>query len=114
MAKKKGMDALIGNIMGIQSNMPQGVKDDPSPNFPEGQEPEIKDGSEENRPSVERGTKPGETRATFIVRKEIVKKLQYMKLVSGVAVKDIVNEALEAQISKWENINGPITIPGAK
>lgn len=56
----------------------------------------------------EEGTKPGETRATFIVSKEILDKLKAMAYWDRMMIKDVVNNALEGAIANYEKKNGVI------
>ena len=76
-------------------------------------QPNIKgNGSEETtpitRPSVEIGTKEGDTRATFIVSKDQVKKMKYIAMMSDRKIKDELAIALEDHIAKWEKVHGEI------
>lgn len=60
------------------------------------------------RSSVEDLCKIGETRATFIVRKETLKKVKYVSLMDTKKIKDVIEEALTDYLSKWEAENGTI------
>ena len=62
------------------------------------------------RPTQETGTKEGETRATFIVDKALLKKIKYISVMETKLHKDIVNEALSKYIAEWEAENGKIKI----
>lgn len=52
-----------------------------------------------------------ETRATFVVNPEQVRKLKYISLAEGRLHKDVISEALSDYISKWESKNGIINLP---
>jgi hypothetical protein len=59
-------------------------------------------------PSVERGTKPGEQRKTYIVNIELANKIDAVAHWEYLSVKDVVNEALVARLAKYEKKNGPV------
>lgn len=52
-----------------------------------------------------------ENRATFIVDKEVTRKLKYIALMETRTYKDIVGEALQEYIDRWEKKNGTINLP---
>ena len=54
------------------------------------------------------GTKVNETRATFIVNEDLLEKLKALAYWDRVAIKDIVNQALEDHIARHEKKNGEI------
>ena len=68
----------------------------------------------------EDGTKEGERRATYIVKKEAIEKIEAIaywesynqtiknKQPTTVMIKDVVGEALQEYILKWEKKNGPV------
>jgi len=56
--------------------------------------------------SSEDGTKEGETRATFIVKKRALDKLKKIAYYDRSMIKDIVNKALELFISEYEKEMG--------
>ncbi len=58
--------------------------------------------------SSQEGTKIDETRATFIVNKELPEKLKAIAYWDRVLIKDIVNTALQEAIAKYEKKNGEI------
>jgi hypothetical protein len=49
----------------------------------------------------ERGTKPGETRATFIVNEELLTEVKFIAHWDRISIKDFVNEALEKAAGMW-------------
>lgn len=106
MATKNKANSLVGNIIGGNTELKK--VEEKAPVAAPVQE------AEDKRPSTEKGTKEGETRATFIVNKELVRKVKYISLVGGSQIKDEINAAIEAHIRKWEATNGAITLPAAK
>ena len=71
-----------------------------------------------NEPQAQRG--PGrprksdtvdKTRATFILPTDTHKKLRYISLMDGINQQDIVSQALDTYIEKWETENGKIKMP---
>lgn len=58
-------------------------------------------------------TRPPEARATFIIKEETLTKLKAMAYWERVLIKDIINQALETHVKKYEKNNGKIKpIPG--
>lgn len=55
-----------------------------------------------------------ETRATFIVNPELVRKLKYISLAEGRLLKDVVSMAMTEFIDQWEVENGRIKLPKTK
>ncbi len=58
--------------------------------------------------SSQEGTKEKETRATFIVREDLLEKIKRISYWDRVRIKDIVNSALEEAVAKYESNNGEI------
>jgi hypothetical protein len=58
--------------------------------------------------SSEEGTKEDETRATFILNKDLLDKVKALAYWDRVLIKDVVNTALLDAISKHEKKNGDI------
>lgn len=54
------------------------------------------------------GTKQKETRATFIVNEDLLEKMKAVAYWDRVLIKDIVNNAFEEYISRYEKKNGEI------
>jgi hypothetical protein len=62
--------------------------------------------------SVQRGLKPGETRATFIVQETTLDKIKAVAYWDRCNIKEVINIAFEAYIKDYEQKKGPIqTIP---
>lgn len=58
--------------------------------------------------SSQEGTKENETRATFIVREDLLEKLKAIAHWDRVLIKDVVNTALDEAVAKYEKKNGHI------
>ena len=54
------------------------------------------------------GTKENETRATFIVNETILAKVKAMAYWDRVDIKQVVGDALQTALAKYEKSNGPI------
>lgn len=54
------------------------------------------------------GTKEKETRATFIVNEDLLEKMKAVAYWDRVLIKDIINQALEEHIVRYEKKNGEI------
>ena len=63
------------------------------------------------RPSVEEGLSEEETRATFIIKKELLEKIKDIAYWERVKIKDIINLALEEVIAVYEKNNNNKTNP---
>jgi hypothetical protein len=58
------------------------------------------------------GTKENETRATFIVNKELLLKIQSIAYWERIKIKEVLDKALEEAVSKYEKKNGVVkTMP---
>lgn len=60
------------------------------------------------RPKMNNGN--DNTRATFIVSAELLRKIKYISLMDDRMVSDVVGEALSLYVSKWELDNGKIKL----
>lgn len=60
------------------------------------------------------GKKPHEIRATFIVDPDLLQKVKYISLVEGALLKDVISEALNNYVDKWETDNRKICLPKRK
>lgn len=58
--------------------------------------------------------KPREERATFIVDKDLTRKLKYIALMETKLYKNVIAEALSSYIERWEGENGVINLPKKK
>ena len=58
--------------------------------------------------------KAQETRATFIVDPDLLRKVKYISLVEGILLKDVISEALNNYVDAWEEKNKKIRLPKVK
>jgi hypothetical protein len=58
--------------------------------------------------SSQEGTKENETRATFIVKEELLEKLKSVAYWDRKLIKEVVETALEEYLSRYEKKNGEI------
>ena len=58
--------------------------------------------------STQQGTKEGETRATFIIKEELLEGLKAIAYWERVLIKDVLNRALTDAITNYEKKNGAI------
>ncbi len=58
--------------------------------------------------SSQEGTKEKETRATFIVREDLLDKLKAIAYWERTMIKEVVNTALQEAVAKYEKRNGEI------
>ena len=56
----------------------------------------------------ERGTLPGEIRSTYIVRKDQVEKIKRLAYWESVKIKDILIQAIDELINRYESKNGEL------
>ncbi|MBD5583779.1 MAG: hypothetical protein HDQ88_01730 [Clostridia bacterium] len=122
---KKNLASLMNGIMGEPNQ--EVIKSDNQLIEPSA-EPESLEVTEEMKENLEtkryrnvgrpkKGTttsKKEETRATFIVDPELIRKLKYISLVESSLLKDIISEALTGYINEWEEENGKIKLPKKK
>lgn len=64
--------------------------------------------------SAKSAKKPQEIRATFIVDPDLLQKVKYISLVEGILLKDVIFEALNNYVDKWETDNRKIRLPKRK
>lgn len=58
--------------------------------------------------SSQEGTKPNETRATFIVNEETLDKLKGIAYWDRLLIKEVVNQALDRAVKDYEKKNGTV------
>jgi hypothetical protein len=58
--------------------------------------------------SSQEGTKENETRATFIVKEDLLDKLKAMAYWDRVLIKEVINKALQEAVDKHEKKSGEI------
>lgn len=64
--------------------------------------------------SAKSAKKAQEIRATFIVDPDLLQKVKYISLVEGILLKDVISEALNNYVDKWETDNRKIRLPKRK
>lgn len=55
--------------------------------------------------------KSDEVRATFIIDPDTLRKVKYISLIEDCLLKDVIADALNGYIDKWEAANGKIRLP---
>ncbi|MBD5195079.1 MAG: hypothetical protein HDS87_05095 [Bacteroidales bacterium] len=115
---KKNLASLMNGIMGEPN---QEVVKSENQIIEPASEPESSEVTEEMKENLETKRyrnvgrpKKEETRATFIVDPELIRKLKYISLVESNLLKDIISEALTGYINEWEEENGKIKLPKKK
>lgn len=125
MANKKALERLVGGIVGepqpieAKGELPQEVEETLQVSE------ELKEALNKERTkdvgrpkkgvySPERGTKPEETRATFIVNKKNLRKIKFISLLETRQIKDVIGEAIADYIEKYEQENGKINLKNFK
>jgi hypothetical protein len=58
--------------------------------------------------SIKKGLKSDETRATFIVRENLLEKLKAVAYWERLNIKDVINEALDRYVGAYERQNGDL------
>ena len=58
--------------------------------------------------STKKGLKNDETRATFIVREDLLEKLKAVAYLDRLNIKDVINEALDRYVGAYERQNGEL------
>ena len=56
----------------------------------------------------EEGTKENETRATFIVKQELLEKIKTIAYWERIMIKDVINQSLQDAVDKYESEKGEI------
>lgn len=121
MARKKDIASLISGIVG---NEPEPLpREDSQGNIPKETAealhitPELEEKlNKVRRAKVGRPAKTDnkrrqrENRATFVVDRNIIRKLKYISLADSRLLKDIVSAALSEYIAQWETANGVINL----
>lgn len=62
-------------------------------------------------PSGEKGTMPGDKRKTYIVNVELANKIDAIAYWDRTSVKEVVKDAFENKVKKYEQKNGKIKLP---
>lgn len=119
---KKNLASLMNGIMGDSKPAVSETSSEESQNLPVSEvTDEMKESLEAKRRrnvgrprKGESGSKVQETRATFIVDPELIRKIKYISLVENNLLKDVIGEALSSFIESWEEENGKIRLPKKK
>lgn len=125
--RRKDMSSLLGDILNDgkpQIGEPERTEEIPQETIdrlgitPEMEQALVKERSKKGgrprsdfRRSSEYGTGVGETRATFIVKIETLRKIKYIALADTKLLKNIVEECLSKYVQDWESSNGEIQLP---
>lgn len=91
---KKNFSGGLGSLLGDQPEKPKVGR--PRTNLKE-----VTKASEE-------GTRPGETRATFILRQDTLDKLKAIAYWERLLIKDVVTTAIDEAIAKYEKKHGEV------
>lgn len=97
---KKNFSGGLNSLLGGDSPKAETV--------PAAAEPKPKAPKKEITKSSQIGTKEKETRATFIVNEDILEKMKALAYWDRLLIKDIINQAFEEHISRYEKKNGEI------
>lgn len=62
--------------------------------------------------SIEKGTKPGEARKSYILNTELTSKIDAIAFWEGRTIKDVAADALQAYVTAWEKKKGQVQTPG--
>jgi len=111
---KKNFSKGLGSLLGETNNGPieesieqEEVKPKAKVGRPVTQTKEVTKSSQE-------GTKENETRATFIVNEDLLDKLKAIAYWERTLIKEVVNNALQDAVVKYEKKNGAIQLPQKK
>lgn len=111
---KKDISSLVSGIMGEKAHDNKQDKQT-APDITPEMEDNLQSVRKRNvgRPKKETDAsgKPLESRATFIVNPEQIRKIKYISLVNGKLLKDVISDALGDYIARWEDENGSINLP---
>ena len=102
MSEKKVLSGGLNSLLGEEKelkNKPSLLK--PKRGRPKTQTKVITKSSQE-------GTKENETRATFIVKEDLLEKLKAIAYWDRRLIKEVVNQSLEETVKKYERKNGPV------
>lgn len=91
---KKNFTGGLNSLLGDQEDRPKRGR-------PKTQKKEITKSSQE-------GTKPKETRATFIVNEELLEKIKTIAYWDRELIKEVIEEALEDRVKKYVKKNGEL------
>lgn len=120
---KKNLMSLMDGIMGEdrKEETPVGeIRTEPAPepkpaaNVEPAPEKPAQEKSVRKGPGRPKKEAANETRATFIVNNDLLRKIKYISLVEGCMQKDVLDRALQEYIDAWQEENGRIRLPRSK
>ena len=109
MGQKKSFTASTGSIL-------TKVQEAPSKEDAKGKREETQDIRQTGRPrnrrtsTSQQGLRDGLTRMTFIVSQEHQDKLKFISYNERLSIREILDEAIEDYINKYEQVVGPIQL----
>jgi hypothetical protein len=99
---KKSFTSGLDSLLGTDPNSQKATKEAPRKGRKPAAEPrEITKASQE-------GTKPGETRATFIIQEDILEDIKAIAYWEREKIKDVLQRALEAEIKRYKQTHKAI------
>lgn len=108
MGQKKSFTASTGEILnGARTPEPKGKGETPQEKRPVGR-PRIH--KHRTTSTSQEGLRPGLTRMTFIVSEENQEKLKYISYFEKMTIRQILDEAIDDYIAKYESEAGPIQL----
>lgn len=109
MSKKKSFTSSTETLLNRTGRSPEVKK---GPEFPQGKRPvgRPKINTHKTTSTSQEGLREGLTRMTFIVSQEKQDKLKYISFFERLSIRQILDEAIEDYINKYESQTGPIQI----
>ncbi len=107
---KKNLHSLMSGIIGTGNN----AGSTPEPfklTISTAQQPNNPTASKPRPGRPKRSTIENETRATFAVSVDLLRKVKYISLMEDKLQQDVVNEAISLYVANWEEENGKIKMP---
>lgn len=98
---KRDLSSLVNGIIGNASAIDSETV--PTPQIPKEQKRNA--GRPKNENSKE------EVRATFVVEKELLRKIKFIAVADDCMLKDIINKAIRQFTTQWEFERGEINLP---
>lgn len=107
---KKNLQSLMSGIIGTEPTQQDFPANPPQDNEKVAQEikPEI---PRATRGRPRRADSEEKVRTTFVLSADLPRKLRYISLMEDILQQDIVAQALNDYIAKWEAENGKIKMP---
>ncbi|MCM1490480.1 MAG: hypothetical protein NC095_06610 [Muribaculum sp.] len=110
---KKNLQSLMSGIIGSEPQESSGStqQNDSGQNPPNGVEPTPQNSERPLRGRPRMSSEKGKTRTTLVLPADMPRKLRYISLMENMLQQDIITEALNDYIDKWEAANGKINMP---